>query len=86
MVTDGKREGVRGKMGYGIEIQILYKIDKQNILYNTKNYSHSLHQSVLLMFSSRSFMIWGFTFRSLIHLEFILYVLQGNVLNSLINM
>ena len=29
VVTDGKREGVRGNMGYGIEIQILYKIDKQ---------------------------------------------------------
>ena len=29
VVTDGKREWVRGKMGYGIEIQILYKIDKQ---------------------------------------------------------
>ena len=32
---------------------------------------YDLCQSVLLMFSSKSFIVSGLTFRSLIHLEFI---------------
>ena len=36
-----------------------------------KKYHYDLCQSVLPMFSSRSFMVSGLTFRSLIHFEFI---------------
>ena len=36
-----------------------------------KKYCCNLYQSVLPMFSSRSFIVSGFTFRSLIHFEFI---------------
>ena len=41
-----------------------------------------MSSSVLPMFSSKSFIVSGFTFRSLIHFEFILRMVLGSVLIS----
>ena len=48
-----------------------------------KIWAKFMSKNVLPMFSSRDFMISGLTFRSLIHFEFILYMIWGNVLISL---
>ena len=47
-----------------------------------KKYCYDLYQSVLPKFSYRSFTVSAFTFRSLVHFEFILYMVLENGLFS----